>query len=74
MGYRLRFLKKMKKPKRGVLTKGITYHYGDHPLRKGVMYVSEEEKGYDIDKDFKRAQEVEDKKRGVYYEGVSYDE
>lgn len=74
MGYRLRFLKKMKKPKRGVLTKGITYHYGDHPLRKGVMYVSEEEKGYDVDKNIKRVQEVEDKKRGVYYEGVSYDE
>lgn len=74
MGYRLSFLKKMKKPKRGVLVKGITYHWGDHPLRKGVMYVSDEESGYDIDKDMKRAQEVEDKKRGVFYDGVTYDE
>ena len=74
MGYRLKFTKKLKKPKRGVLVKGITYHYGDKPLRRGVSYVSEEEKGFDIDKNFKRAQEIEDKKRGVYYEGVSYDE
>ena len=74
MGYRLKFLKKSKKPKRGVLTKGITYHWGDHPLRKGVMYVSEEEKGFDINKNFKRAKEVEDIKRGVYYDGVTYDE
>ena len=74
MGYRLKFLKKIKKPKRGVLVKGITYHWGDHPLRKGVMYVSDEEKGFDINKDIKRSQEVEDKKRGVYYDGVTYDE
>ena len=74
MGYRLKFKKKLKKPKRGVLVKGITYHWGDKPLRKGVMYVSQDEKGFDINKDFKRAKEVEDKKRGVYYEGVSYDE
>ena len=38
------------------------------------MYVSEEEKGFDFEKDFKRMQEVNDIKRGVYYEGVSYDE
>ena len=74
MGYRLKFLKRAKKPKRGILTKGITYHWGDHPLRKGVMYVSEEEKGFDIEKDFKRSQEVNDIKRGVYYDGVTYDE
>lgn len=74
MGYRLKFTKKLKKPKRGVLVKGITYHYGDKPLRRGISYISEEEKGFDINKDFKRAQEVEDKKRGVYYDGVTYDE
>lgn len=74
MGYRLKFIKKKRKPIRGILTKGITYHWGDKPLRKGVMYVSEEEQGFDIDKDFKRAQEVEDTKRGVYYDGVTYDE
>ena len=74
MGYRLRFNKKLKKPIRGILTKGITYHWGDKPLRRGVMYVSEEEKGFDIDKNFKRSQEVQDIKRGVYYDGVTYDE
>lgn len=74
MGYRLRFLKKIKKPMRGILTKGITYHWGDKELRRGVMYVSEEEKGFDIEKDFKRSQEVADIKRGVYYEGVDYAE
>jgi hypothetical protein len=74
MGYRLKFIKKLKRPKRGILTKGITYHFGDKPLRRGVMYVSEEEKGFDIEKDFKRAQEVENLKRGVYYDGVTYDE
>ena len=74
MGYRLKFLKKLKKPKRGILTKGITYHFGDKPLRRGVMYVSDEEKGFDIDKNIKRAHEVDDKKRGVYYDGVTYDE
>lgn len=74
MGYRLKFLKKLKKPKRGILTKGITYHFGDKPLKRGVMYVSEEEKGFDIDKDLKRAQEVDNIKRGVYYDGVTYDE
>jgi hypothetical protein len=74
MGYRLKFTKKLKKPKRGVLVKGITYHWGDRELRRGVSYVSEEEKGFDINKDFKRAQEVEDMKRGVYYDGVTYDE
>ena len=74
MGYRLKFIKKIKKPKRGVYVKGVTYHWGDHPLRRGVMYVSEEEKGFDIDKDFKRSKEVESIKRGVYYDGVTYDE
>ena len=74
MGYRLKFLKKLKKPKRGVLTKGITYHFGDKPLRRGVTYVSEEEKGFNNEKAFKRAQEVDNKKRGVYYDGVTYDE
>ena len=74
MGYRLKFLKKLKKPKRGVLVKGITYHWGDKELRRGVMYVNDEEKGFNINKDFKRSQEVEDKKRGVYYDGVTYDE
>ena len=34
----------------------------------------EEEKGFDIEKDFKRAQEVQGLKRGVYYDGVTYDE
>ena len=74
MGYRLKFTKKLKRPKRGILTTGITYHWGDKPLRNGVMYVSEEEKGFDIEKDFKRAQEVHGIKRGVYYDGVTYDE
>ena len=36
--------------------------------------MSEEEKGFDINKDFKRAKEVESIKRGVYYDGVTYDE
>ena len=74
MGYRLKFFKKRKKLVRGVLTKGVTYHWGDKPLRRGVMYVSEAEKGYNHEKDFKRMQEVENMKRGVYYEGVTYDE
>lgn len=74
MGYRLRFKKKLKRPKRGILTKGITYHWGDKPLRKGIMYVSEEEKGFDIEKDIKRSEEVHGLKRGVYYDGVTYDE
>lgn len=74
MGYRLKFFKRPKKLVRGVLTKGVTYHWGDKPLRRGVMYVSEAEKGFDIEKDFKRMVEVDSMKRGVYYEGVSYDE
>lgn len=74
MGYRLKFIKKLKKLKRGVLVKGVTYHWGDKPMRKGIMYVSDEEKGFDIEKDIKRAQEVQNIKRGVYYVGVTYDE
>lgn len=74
MGYRLKFNKKLKRPKRGILAKGITYHWGDKPLRNGIMYVSEEEKGFDIEKDIKRAEEVHGLKRGVYYDGVTYDE
>ena len=74
MGYRLRFLKKLKRPKRGVLVKGITYHWGDKDLRRGVMYVSDQEKGFDIEKDLKHAEEVHGTKRGVYYDGVTYDE
>ena len=74
LGYRLKFSKKLKRPKRGILAKGITYHWGDKPLRNGIMYVSEEEKGFDIAKDIKRAEEVHGLKRGVYYDGVTYDE
>lgn len=74
MGYRLKFLKKLKKPIRGVLYKGVTYHWGDKPLRRGVMYVSEEETGFDIEKDIERALEVQNMKRGVYYVGVTYDD
>lgn len=74
MGYRLRFLKKLKRPKRGVLVKGITYHWGDKDIRRGVMYVSDKEKGFNIEKDIKRAEEVHGTKRGVYYDGVTYDE
>ena len=74
MGYRLKFNKIRKKPVRGVLYKGITYHWGDKPPRKGVMYVSEEEKGFNIEKDIKRSEEVHALKRGVYYDGVTYDE
>lgn len=74
MGYRLKFFKKRKKLVRGILTKGVTYHYGDKPMRNGVMYVSEAEKGFDVDKDLKRMEEVEGLKRGVYYEGVHYKE
>lgn len=74
MGYRLKFTKKKKVLKRGVLVKGVTYHWGDKPLRPGVTYVNEEEKGFDIDKNIKRANEVHNMKRGVYYEGVYYEE
>lgn len=74
MGYRLRFIKKLKKPIRGLLTKGITYHWGDKPLRRGITYVSEEEKGFDIEKDIKRSEEVNNIKRGIYYDGITYDE
>lgn len=74
MGYKLKFSKKLKRPKRGILAKGISYHWGDKPLRNGIMYVSEEEKGFDIEKDIKRAEEVHGLKRGVYYDGVTYDE
>lgn len=74
MGYRLTFTKKFKKPKRGVLVKGVSYHWGDKPLRRGVMYVSKAESGYNFDKDFKHMQDVENMKRGVYYDGVTYDE
>ncbi len=74
MGYRLKFIKKPKKIVRGILARGITYHWGDKPLRKGIMYVSEEEKGFDIEKDIKRSEEVNSIKRGVYYDGVTYEE
>lgn len=74
MGYRLKFTKKLKRPVRGVLTKGVTYHWGEKPLPKGIVYVSEEEKGYDHEKTFKRDLEVDQLKRGVYYEGIIYDE
>ena len=74
MGYRLRFTKKFKKPMRGVMVRGVTYHYGDRPLPKGVKYVSKEETGFDVEKDLKRMQELESKKRGVYYDGVHYEE
>lgn len=74
MGYRLKFNKKYKKLVRGVLTKGVTYHWNDKPLDRGVRYVSDEEVGYDFEKNFKRMQEVYNTKRGVYYKGVTYDE
>lgn len=74
MGYRLKFTKKLKKPVRGIYAKGITYHWNDKPLRKGIMYVSDEEKGYDHDKEFKKQQQIENIKRGIYYDGVTYDE
>lgn len=74
MGYRLKFNKRVKKLTRGVLVKGVTYHWGDKPMRRGVMYVSEEETGFDIEKDIKRVEEVNNMKRGVYYDGVTYDE
>ena len=74
MGYRLKFIKKLKKPVRGILAKGITYHWDDKPLRKGIMYVDKEEKGFDIEKDIKRAEDVHAIKRGVYYDGITYDE
>lgn len=74
MGYRLKFIKKLKKPKRGLYVKGITYHWDDKPLRRGIMYVNPEEKGFDIEKDIKRAEEVSNIKRGVYYDGVTYTE
>lgn len=74
MGYRLKFIKKPKKLLRGVLTKGVTYHWGDRPLTNGVKYVSPEETGFDVDKDFKRMAELGSIQRGVYYDGVYYEE
>lgn len=74
MGYRLKFLKKKKKITRGVLTKGVTYHWGDKSLRNGVMYVDKAESGFDIDKDFRKMSDTEKVKRGVYYDGITYDE
>ena len=40
----------------------------------GILLGTFKSKGFDIDKDFKRTKEVEDIKRGVYYDGVTYDE
>lgn len=74
MGYRLRFTKKLKRPARGILVRGVTYHYADRPLPNGVKYVNKEEKGFNVEKDLKRMQEVESIKRGIYYEGVYYEE
>ena len=74
MGYRLKFTKKYKNMIRGVLTKGVTYHWGDRPIPRGILYVSPEESGFDVMKDLERMKEVESVQRGVYYDGVYYEE
>lgn len=74
MGYRLKFYKRRRKIKRAVLTKGVTYHWGDKPLRPGVIYVDKAETGFDIEKDLKKMKKAEETKRGVYYDIITYDE
>ena len=74
MGYRLKFSKKFKKIQRGMIVRGMTYDYGNRPMRKGITYVHQEESGYDVMKDLKRMQEVESVKRGMYYDGIYYED
>lgn len=74
MGYRLKFIKIRKKILYGMYKKGMTYHWGDKELPRGMTYISDLEE-YDFVKQYQRLLEAEEEfaKRGMVYEGMYYE-